>query len=146
MTVKLSTGLRNRMMATGSLKSGLDGGRIHVYPGPVPGSADASIGTATLLCTYTLNSGATGLTFDSAAVDGVLSKTPSETWSGVNASTGTATFYRHVAAGDDGTESITALRVQGSVAQIGADLNMNPAFVAGQTRLIEYYVLALPTA
>lgn len=146
MTVKLSTGLRNRMMADGSLKSGLDGGRIRVYSGTVPGSADASIGAATLLCTYTLSSGATGITFDSAAVGGVLAKNPSETWSGIAASTGTASFYRHVAAGDDGTESIVALRTQGSVASIGADLNMNPAFTSGQTRVIEHYVLALPTA
>jgi len=134
------------MMATGSLKSGLDGGRINVYAGTAPATADAALGAATLLCAFTLNGAGSGIHFDTAAVNGVLAKAPAETWSGTAVATNTATFYRFVAAGDDGTESATAARVQGTVAQLGADLNMNPDFVSGQAKTIEHYVLALPTA
>lgn len=146
MAIKTSTGLRNAMLATGSAKAALDGGRINIYAGAAPASADDAIGGATLLCAITLNSTGTGIMFDTAAVNGVLAKKPSETWSGAIAATGTAAWYRHVAAADDGTLSTTAPRLQGTVALIGADLNIDPNFISGQTKAIEHYVIALPTA
>lgn len=146
MTIKTSTGLRNAMLASGSAKAALDGGKINIYAGTAPDTADAAVGGATLLCTITNNSTGTGITFDTAAVGGVLSKKPSETWSGAIVATNTATWYRHVAAADDGTLSASAPRIQGSVALIGADMNIDPDFVSGQTKVIEHYVLALPTA
>lgn len=146
MAIKNSTGLRNAMLATGSAKAALDGGRINIYAGAAPATADDAVGGATLLCAITLNSTGTGILFDTAAVNGVLAKKPSETWSGAIASTGTAAWYRHVAAADDGTLSTTAPRIQGTVALIGADLNIDPNFISGQTKVIEHYVIALPTA
>lgn len=146
MAIKTSTGLRNAMLATGSAKAALDGGRINIYAGAAPATADDAVGGATLLCAITLNSTGTGILFDTAAVNGVLAKKPSETWSGAIAATGTAAWYRHVAAADDGTLSTTAPRLQGTVALIGADLNIDPNFISGQTKVIEHYVIALPTA
>lgn len=146
MAIKTSTGLRNAMLATGSAKAALDGGRINIYAGAAPATADDAVGGATLLCAITLNSTGTGILFDTAAVNGVLAKKPSETWSGAIASNGTAAWYRHVAAADDGTLSTTAPRIQGTVALIGADLNIDPNFISGQTKVIEHYVIALPTA
>lgn len=146
MAIKTSTGLRNAMLATGSAKAALDGGRINIYAGAAPATADDAVGGATLLCAITLNSTGTGILFDTAAVNGVLAKNPSETWSGSIVATGTATWYRHVAAADDGTLSTTAPRLQGTVALIGADLNIDPNFISGQTKVIEHYVVALPTA
>ena len=146
MAIKTSTGLRNAMLATGSAKAALDGGRINIYAGAAPATADDAVGGATLLCAITLNSTGTGILFDTAAVNGVLAKKPSETWSGAIASTGTAAWYRHVAAADDGTLSTTAPRIQGTVALIGADLNIDPNFISGQTKVIEHYAIALPTA
>lgn len=146
MAIKTSTGLRNAMLATGSAKAALDGGRINIYAGAAPATADDAVGGATLLCAITLNSTGTGILFDTAAVNGVLAKKPSETWSGVIAATGTAAWYRHVAAADDGTLSTTAPRLQGTVALIDADLNIDPNFISGQTKVIEHYVIALPTA
>ena len=146
MAIKNSTGLRNAMLATGSAKAALDGGRINIYAGAAPATADDAVGGATLLCAITLNGTGTGILFDTAAVNGVLAKKPSETWSGAIASTGTAAWYRHVAAADDGTLSTTAPRLQGTVALIGADLNIDPNFISGQTKVIEHYVIALPTA
>lgn len=146
MAIKNSTGLRNAMLATGSAKAALDGGRINIYAGAAPATADDAVGGATLLCAITLNSTGTGILFDTAAVNGVLAKNPSETWSGSIVATGTATWYRHVAAADDGTLSTTAPRIQGTIALIGADLNIDPNFISGQTKVIEHYVIALPTA
>ena len=146
MAIKNSTGLRNAMLASGSAKAALDGGRINIYAGAAPATADDAVGGATLLCAITLNSTGTGILFDTAAVNGVLAKKPSETWSGSIVATGTATWYRHVAAADDGTLSTTAPRLQGTVALIGADLNIDPNFISGQTKVIEHYVIALPTA
>ena len=146
MAIKTSTGLRNAMLATGSAKAALDGGRINIYAGAAPATADAAVGGATLLCAITLNSTGTGILFDTAAVNGVLAKKPSETWSGAIAATGTAAWYRHVAAADDGTLSTTAPRLQGTVALIGADLNCDPNFISGQPKVIDHYVVALPTA
>ena len=146
MAIKTSTGLRNAMLATGSAKAALDGGRINIYAGAAPATADDAVGGATLLCAITLNSTGTGILFDTAAVNGVLAKKPSETWSGAIAATGTAAWYRHVAAADDGTLSTTAPRLQGTVALIDADLNIDPNFISGQTKVIEHYVIALPTA
>lgn len=146
MAIKTSTGLRNAMLATGSAKAALDGGRINIYAGAAPATADDAVGGATLLCAITLNSTGTGILFDTAAVNGVLAKKPSETWSGAIAATGTAAWYRHVAAADNGTLSTTAPRLQGTVALIGADLNIDPNFISGQTKVIEHYVIALPTA
>jgi hypothetical protein len=145
MSLKTSTGLRNGVLATGSLKSLLNGGFIKIYAGTVPSSADDAIGSATLLNTISVNSTGTGINFDTAASAGVLSKAPAEVWSGVNAASGTATFYRHVAAADDGTLSTTQPRIQGTVSTVGADLNLSSvSLTSGATQTIDYYSVALP--
>jgi len=41
--LKASTGLRTKLLDTGSLKSILDGGVINIYSGPVPATADAAL-------------------------------------------------------------------------------------------------------
>ena len=145
MTIKASTGLRNHMLASGSLKGALDGGRINIYSGAAPATADAAV-TGTLLCSISLNSTATGIVMDTAASSGVLSKAPGQVWSGVNAASGTATWYRHVGPGDDGTLSTTAPRLQGDVALSGADLNIsNTSLTSGATQTVDFYSVALPT-
>ena len=146
MTLKVSTGLRNGLLDSGSLKSQLDGGRINIYAGAVPASADESLGSATLLCAVTLNSTGSGINFDTAAVGDTLSKAPGEVWSGVNAATGTATFYRHVADGDDGTLSTSAPRLQGEVGTAGKELNLSSInLTSGATQTIDYYSVTQPT-
>jgi hypothetical protein len=57
MTVRLSKALRNHILAHGSIKSALHGGKILVYSGSQPTNADDAP-TGTLLCTFTDNSGA----------------------------------------------------------------------------------------
>ena len=108
--------------------------------------ADAAA-TGTLLCTISIASGGTGINFDTAAAAGVLAKAPGETWSGVNAATGTAGYFRHVAAGDTAASSTTQARIQGSVGVVGSDLNLTSvSLVAAATQTIDFYTVALPLA
>lgn len=147
MTVKTSTGLRNGMLVTGSFKGIMDGCVLKLYGGTVPADADAAIGGATLLCTITQDATATGLLFDTAAVAGVVSKDPAQIWRGVNAVSGTSTFYRLELTGDAGDASTTAARVQGTVGTLGADLNLSSvALVAAASQTIDFFSMALPSA
>jgi len=146
MTLKASTGLRNKVLDTGSLKAALDGGKLNIYAGPVPATADDALGSATLLCAVTLNSTGAGINFDAAAVNGVLAKDPGQVWSGVNVASGTATFYRHVATGDTGVLSTTQARIQGEIGTAGKEINLSSvALVSGATQALDYYSVALPT-
>lgn len=141
--MKISTGLRNHVLASGSLKSALDGGEIRIYAGAAPASADDAIGAATLL--VTIKDAGAGINFDSAAAAGVIEKDPSETWNGVNAASGTASFYRHVLAADTGALSTTALRMQGDCGVAGADLNLTSvSLTSGATQTIDFYSVAFP--
>lgn len=146
MAIKASTGTRNYLLDTGSLKAAFNLGFIKIYAGTVPATADASIGAATLLCTISVNGGGTGLTMEASADSGVLEKNASETWQGTNAATGTATFYRHVAPGDTGASSTTERRLQGTVGLAGADMNLSDVdLTASAVQSLDYYVVALPT-
>lgn len=150
MTIKISTGLRNAMLSTASLADALNLGFVEIYAGTVPATADAALdGSNTLLSTISNNAGVTGLTLNGgtgAASGGVMGKTSTETWSGVNAASGVATFYRHVAPGDDGSLSTTQARIQGSIATSGADMNLtSTALSSGATQTINFYSVALPT-
>lgn len=141
--MKLSTGLRNSILSTGSLKAALAGGELRIYSGAVPADADASIGAAVLLST--IKNGSSGINFDAAAVAGVLNKAPGETWSGVNAASGAASFFRHVLAADSGALSTTAVRIQGTVAVAGADMNLTSvALSSGATQTVDFYSVAMP--
>lgn len=146
MTIQTSTGLRNKMLDTGSLKSRLALGFMKIYSGSPPATADAAV-TGTLLCTISLTGTGTGLSLDTAAAAGVLAKNPSEVWQGTNAATGAAGYYRFSAAGDTGVSSATEERIQGTVGLAGADLNLSSiSLTSGVVQNIDYYVVSLPTA
>jgi len=147
MTIKVSTGLRNGMLAAGTLRSLLSLGFIKIYNGPVPATADAALAAGnTLLCTISNGGSATGLTMAAAAVNGVLEKNADEPWSGTNVSGGIATFYRHVAPGDTGVDSPTQVRVQGGIGKLGADMNLTETTLSnGAVQTVDFYSLSLPT-
>lgn len=145
MALKESTGLRNGMLVTGSLRSQLLNGFLKIYSGTAPASADDAV-TGTLLCTISVSSTGTGITLDTTASAGTVSKAPAETWSGVNAATGTAGYFRHVGSADTGASSTTQPRLQGDVATAGAELNFTSvALTSGATQTVDYYNVALPT-
>ena len=144
MALKLSTGLRNKLLDTGSLKSIFAGGKIRILSGSAPADADAAE-TGTLI--VEISNGGAGINFDTAAAAGVLQKAPAETWSGTNVATLTATYYRHVAAGDTFALSTTQPRIQGTVGTVGADMNLSSvALVTAATQAVDFYSVTLPAA
>lgn len=147
MALKLSTGFRDHLLTTGDLQSALDGGVIRIYSGTEPATADAALAGNTLLCTISNNSTGTGITMAATAASGVLGKNSAEIWSGSIVASGTASFYRFSPLTDDGALSTTVRRLQGSVATAGADLNFSStAFVSGNSKSIDTFDIALPTA
>lgn len=145
MSLKFSTGLRAGILATGALRTLLNGGEIRLYSGPVPASVDNALGgTNLLLCTFKTDAGA-GLTFETTAPGGTITKNLAEVWQGTVAAGGTATFYRHVLASDTGDASTTAVRIQGEIAISGSDMNLsNTALVVGAIQKLEAYSITLP--
>lgn len=145
MALKASSGLRNKMATNMGLTSAMALGFINVYSGAGPATANDAA-TGTLLCVISNNGGATGLTFEATAVDGVVQKAIAEVWSGTNLATGVAGYYRHVAAGDTAASSTTEARIQGTVGTSGADMNMTSVNLAsGATQTLDFYTINLPT-
>lgn len=142
--IHFSTQLSNALLASGSLKSLIDTGKIYIYSGPVPATADDAIdGSCVLL--VTVSNGGTGVTFDGTPANGVLKKTTSETWSETIGTSGTASFYRLCVGSDDGSAASTTgnYRVQGT---IGTDASFDlvvpsTTLTSGNTQSIDTYQL-----
>ena len=150
--MKVSTGLRNHLLVTGSAKAALDGKVIRVYGSPtsvaaaealVPATADAGIGTATLLATISVGGAGTGVTFDTTATSGVLAKAPAEEWKGTLVASGYFSFCRIVASDDDNAlESTEAIRAQLTVGVLGKEVIVSSAnkTTNDEQRLDQFYV------
>lgn len=149
MSLKVSSGLRNQLLDTGSFKTIMDDGLINIYSGTPPVSANDAIGSAgsnTLLSTISVDGAGGGLNMDSTADTGILAKDSVEIWKGTNAASGTASFYRHVASGDTGGSSSTEPRLQGLIAVANAEMNFTSTTLSsGAEQLIDYYSVAFPT-
>jgi len=142
MALSFSTGLKNAILDGDSLKGTLALGFLKIYAGTVPATANDALSGATLLCTISVNSSGTGLSLGTAA-SGAIQKA-AEVWSGVNAATGTATFYRFVTPSDTGASSTTEERIQGTVGLAGADLNLTSvSLTSGLTQEIDYFAIAV---
>lgn len=154
MAFKLSTGMRNHLMATDDFAAGVNGGLIKIYGSPtsqaaadalIPATADAALGSATLLCTVSVSGSGTGLNMDTVPSSGVLTKAAAEAWYGTNAASGYASFYRFAPIADDGTLSTTAKRCQGTVGILGTDLIVASAYLTlGQQQRIDIYAIGVP--
>lgn len=149
MALLASTGLRNKLLDTGSLKSILAGGFIHVYSSTVsniPATADAAVDPAvhTKLLTVYGDGISEGLSLGTAS-SGAIGKDPGETWAGTVLATGNAVFFRYVAPGDTGAASTTQDRLQGRVGVSGAELNISSlALTSGQTQAINFISISQP--
>ena len=134
MTIRFSTGLRTNLAGDTGFAASFEKGVIEIYTGTQPVSADSAV-SGTLLGTVTLASGpftpgspTNGLTFAPAA-NGVVSKTG--TWSFIGIAAGTAGWFRFKAnAIDAGGASTTAVRMDGSCATSGANLNLSNTVIA----------------
>lgn len=127
-----STALLNFVAETGPWKDALANGRIEIYDGAVPVSADAAK-TGTLLVTITKNGDGSGLNFSQPAEAGLLSGDPSEEWFGEAVASGTARYFRYLTdVADVGGASAAYRRIQGTCGVSGADMNLpTVAFDAG---------------
>lgn len=147
MTVRLSTGLRNKMLdggASGGIKGALNLGFINIYSGPQPLSADAPA-TGTLLGTVSVDGGGTGLTFD-ASVNGTLAKAAAEIWKFLGLAAGTAGWFRfYPAGGNPAGNSTTEARLDGSCGSSGADMNLtNIAVALGVPNTVDVFQFTQP--
>lgn len=143
--IKLSTGLREALAASQSLRAALNNGFIRIYTGPVPASADAALGTAVLINEISAGGTGTPLTLEATAPDGVVTKTAAENWTGNNLADGTPSFFRYVLSGDAGDASTSAVRFQGSVGGPGADMVISSLpLVNGAPQTFDLFQLVIP--
>jgi hypothetical protein len=146
MGIKISTGLANAMLSGGGMRTALDGMVMRIYSGVEPQTADDALGAAVLLVTITGGGdGSTPLTFETNAVDGVLSKNSGQVWEGTAVANGTATFCRLAPTADAGGFSTTAVRIQGDAGLAGRFLNLtSTAIVTGAVQRIGNLSVAVP--
>lgn len=90
-----------------------------------------------------------GLQFDVSS-SGVMTKLSTQTWSGVNAATGTAGWYRQYGSVADASaldSSSVYLRMDGAVSTSGAEMNLNStAFTSGATTTLSSWSMTVPAA
>jgi len=149
MTIRLSTGMRGKMLdggTTGGVKGALALGFCAIYDGTQPASADTGA-TGNLLGTITVNDGGTGGTFD-ASVAGVLSKAAAETWKFHGLLNGTAGWFRFYPAGGTPTAtSATEARIDGLIGTAGADMNIsNTTIVAAAVSTVDSFSFTMPAS
>lgn len=150
MSVRISTGMRNKILAggtSGGVKGALAGGFIYIYPGSQPTSPDTGA-SGTLLGKVTVNGdGSTGLTFD-APVNGVLSKAAGETWRFIGLADGQAGWFRFSDATDTPTATSTsAARIDGTIGTVGADAEIaNTNIVLGSSNTVDQFTVTEPGA
>lgn len=149
MTIRLSTGLRNKMLdggASGGIKGSFNLGFMNIYTGTQPASAD-SAATGTLLGTVSVNGGGTGVTFDAAAA-GVIAKAAAETWRFTGLADGTAGWFRlWPAGGTPGGSSASEARLDGTVGTSGADANINNLnIVVGGVTTVDSFTVTMPAS
>lgn len=149
MAIRFSTGLRNKLLDTGSFKSIFQDGIIYIYSGSQPASADNAV-SGTLLAKVTQNAGAftfgvatNGLEFEATAADGQLEKAPAEVWQWLGEAAGTAGWFRLMGnALDDLGASTTLPRMDGTIGTFGADLNLSNVSIAiSQTGTIDTFTI-----
>lgn len=144
---RLSTGLRNAMLATDGVQGAMEKMAINIYSGTRPASSnDVVPGAAVLLATIQDNgTDSTGLSFDAPA-EGVLAKAAAETWTGEAAATGNATWARAYKVGDNpATASTTLARMDVTVGVSGAELQIsNTAITQGAIQTVQQLNVTMP--
>lgn len=153
MAARYSTGLVNGTLDSTGIREAMANGKIKIFSGPQPASANAAE-QGTLLLEVTEDAGAfvhgepdNGLNFD-APVNRVLSKAADEVWRGLGIAPGTAGWFRFVAnPSDNGMASTTLSRIDGTVGQAGsgADMIVSTVSVAdGQPVTVDAFNLTTP--
>ena len=151
MTIKLSTGLRNKLCGTTGFSGTFVNGVAYIYSGPQPLTADTAV-SGTLLGIVTKNAGAftfgvatNGLNFDSAA-NGIVSKAAADAWQFVGIAAGTAGYFRLMANATDNLGASTTLpRMDGTCGVTGADMNIsNISIEIGTPNTVDVFTFTVP--
>lgn len=124
MSFRLSTGLRDAMLAGIGFKGAFDGGKIDIFSGSIPADADTDEGAGTKLITITVGAGAfpgAGVTFD-APSGGSISGAAAETWQGVGLANGVSSWFRMYGPTVVTGDSTTAIRLDGTIGTSNADM------------------------
>ena len=138
-----STGLRNAMVV--AMQAALANGRIDIYSGPPPASADDAP-TGTLLLQVSKDGDGSPLAMGTTPSGGLLKKPVSDIWRGTVLASGTAGYYRYVVTTDTGVPSLTECRMQGRVAEVDAELIIsNAALVLGAPQDVKDFTFVVPT-
>jgi hypothetical protein len=118
MALRFSSGLVKKMVDTSPVRTLLTGGKILIFSGAQPASADdAAVNSALLTIT--------GITFDTDGSGGILRQTAATDWTGTIAADGTAGWFRICESADAGTaSSTTACRMDGAIATSGGQMNL----------------------
>lgn len=150
MTIRLSTGLRNKLLdggSSGGIKGSFNLGFISIRSGSQPTTADVGATGDQLGIVTVGGDGTTGLTFDAASA-GTIAKAVAETWRFVGLIDGTAGWFRLYAPGDTITNaSSSAARLDGAIGTSGADLNLsNLAILAAQVNTCDSFYITMPAA
>jgi hypothetical protein len=136
----------------GSISDLFRNGVLDIYAGPQPSDADTGE-AGTKLVSITLSSGAfvadaaaNGINFDETS-SGVLSKNADEVWSGEGLDDGTAGWFRLYDNSYTTGSSASAIRLDGSVATSGAQLNLsNTSISTGGTTTVDTAELTMPAS
>lgn len=152
MALRLSTGLRNKLLGSEGFQTIMQNGVIRIFPGVQPSSADDGESVSPLIeitvssGTFTPGTATNGLNFE-APSGGSCAKSTAEVWSGSAASTGTAGWFRFYANDRATGSDTTHARFDGSVSTSGAQLNMSStAITAGATTTIDSFVVTMPAS
>lgn len=151
MTLRVSTKFKDLILGPTAFETIFNGGRILVYSGAQPTSADAAI-AGVLLGQITANGLAWaaggsdgGLTFERS--NGVVRKAAAQPWKLTVSATGVAGWFRLVGRLEDsGGQSYAAPRIDGSVGTSSlAQLVLgNPSLTAGDVRDIPQFLYSIP--
>lgn len=144
--MKVSTALRNAILADNSLKAALGGFVIRVYEGTAPASPDDAIPAgATQLVEISLDDTGNELALANSAAGGTIAKDSGQVWEGTVGSSGLAEFFRIVKPADDGSSSSAAVRIQGTVGTAGEDMNFSdPSLTENAVQRVEFLNITLP--
>lgn len=139
MPLRLSSGLVKKMIDTSPIRTLMTGGKILVFPGAQPATADdAAVVTAILTITP--------ITYENDGTGGILKQTVGADWTGTVSADGTAGWFRLCESADAGTGASTTLaRMDGTIATSGGQMNLaSLTFVNGAPFTITDAVITFP--
>lgn len=147
----------NRFKAVPEYTASASGAVITIKAMPGTGTGPNGLTVASTVTTITKTdanmaggvAAVNGLKFDVSSA-GVMNKLSTQTWSGVNAATGTAGWFRQYGSVADASaldSNGVVLRVDGAVATSGAEMNLNStAFVTSATTTLAGWSMTIPSA